>query len=97
MAVSESIKRAFVTKIRTNLTEVIKRVRLLYVSIETFKQKGFAVGGTDPITDEHLAAIGIIAAELAEGKSVIDDLVAIVNTADILNILRNDLGIEEPR
>lgn len=97
MAVSESIKRVFVTKIRANLTEVIKRVRLLEISVEAFTQKEFQIGGNDEITDAHLAALGITAAELAAGKGVIDDLVAIVNAADILNILRNDLGIEEPR
>jgi len=97
MAVKESIKRAFATEIRTNLTAVTKKVRLLEVSIKTFIQKGFASNGADPITDAHLAAIGITATELAAGKDVIDDLVAIVNAADILNVLRNDLGIRESR
>ena len=97
MAVSESIKRVFVTKIRTDLTEVIKRTRKLEIAIEAFMQKGFNSGGADPITDAHLAAIGITAAELASGKTVIDNLVTLINAADILNILRNDLGLEEPR
>jgi len=96
MAVSESIKRVFVTKIRANLTEVIKRAGLLEVSIDAFIQKGFALNGTDPITDAHLAALGITAAELAAGKTVIDDLVTLINNAAILNILRNDLGLKEP-
>ena len=97
MAVSESIKRAFVTSIRSDLTEVIKKSRRLEVAVEAFVQKGFAANGSDPIIDAHLAALGITAAELASGKTFIDALVTLVNDADILNILRNDLGLTEAR
>ena len=46
--VREDIKRVFVKNIRTNLTEVTKKVQLLETSIKTFIQKGFAANGTDP-------------------------------------------------
>jgi len=96
MAISDSIKRAFVTNIRTDLTEIIKRTRRLEVAVEVFIQKGFQTGGADSITDAHLAALGITASELAEGKSVIDELAILINAADSLNVLRNDLGLKEP-
>lgn len=95
--VKESIKRIFTSGIRADLTEIVNRTHRLDIKVKTFIQKGFQIGGTDPITDEHLAALGITAAELAAGKIVIDNLVTLVNAATILNILRNDLGIEEPK
>ena len=97
MAVSESIKRFFVTSIRSDLTEIIRKTRRLEVAVEAFMQKGFNADGADPITDAHLAALGITAAELASGKTVIDNLVTVVNAADVLNVLRNDLGLAEVR
>ena len=101
MAVPQDIKRIFVTNFYNKLTDIINKIDECADMKDQFTEKGFNAGGSDPITDDHLANIGTDTTELALGAALVTNLIKFIDNdtpaaADYratFDKLRTDFGI----
>lgn len=98
-AVNMSQKLTFASKAQERATALAQNADLIIDQISVFYDRGYNVGGVDPIVDGDLTSLGITAAQLTafitlaeQLKNFLDN--AAVVTADYdatLSVMRNDV------